>query len=129
VPRDTCYYDGQCGLCRRTTRLLRAVDLFHRLDFQDMTAVPESSLPFPLTEAMTGMPMRTRRGRALLGFSAVRRALAQTILAPLAWLMYVPGLSRISAATYRRIAAGRARDGGAGACALPPSVPPRILRP
>src|SRR4051812_19882519 len=26
VERDICYFDGRCGLCRRTTRWLRAAD-------------------------------------------------------------------------------------------------------
>ena len=94
--------------------MLRAVDVFHRLDFADMTAVPEASLPVPMELAMRGMPMRTRRGRALHGFPAVRRALSQTALGPVGWAMYVPGVSQIAAAVYGQIAANRKRD-----CALP----------
>ena len=43
VPRDTCYFDGQCGMCRRTVRILHALDWFGRLEIKDMTAVPASA--------------------------------------------------------------------------------------
>ena len=39
---DTCYFDGQCGLCRRTTRLLRRLDWLGNLRFRDMTRLLES---------------------------------------------------------------------------------------
>jgi predicted DCC family thiol-disulfide oxidoreductase YuxK len=125
VPRDTCYYDGLCGMCRRTTRLLRAVDLFHRLEFVDLTAVPPESLPVAPEAAMAGMPMRTRAGRTLLGFPAVRRALSQTALAPAGWLLYLPGVSHLGRIVYKRIAASRRRDCPPG---LPLPGPARILR-
>lgn len=122
-----CFYDGQCGMCRRTTRLLRAVDWFGRLNFVDMTSIPAADLPVDPEAAMKGMPMRTRDGRTLVGFPAVRRALAQTPLAPLAWLLYLPVISAAGAAAYRHIAAGRRRD-----CATAPGLrapeAPRILR-
>ncbi len=124
MTRDTCYYDGHCGLCRRTTRVLHAADVLGRLRFTDMLSVPESTLPVPLAAAMTGMPMRTRRGRVLLGFPAVRRAAAQTLLAPLAWLLYLPGLGHLGAATYRHIAANRSRQ-----CDMPGASPARMPRP
>ena len=177
MTRDACFYDGRCGLCRRTTRFLRAIDLFRRLDFIDMSTVPVGSIPFAAealragpgehrspeaaigatadpAALLSGMPMRTRDGRQLIGFPAVRRALAQTPLAPLAWLLYLPGISHIAAAYYRHIATPRNRDcaiaGGrrganpaargtdqgsagtvrsTGSVRLPPSGPQRILRP
>lgn len=105
-------------MCRRTTRTLRGLDWLGRLDFRDMTSVPASELPVSMEAAMGGMPMRTRAGSVLVGFPAVRRALAQTPLgAPAAWLLHLPGLDRIGAAAYRRIAARRGRD--AGSCSLP----------
>jgi predicted DCC family thiol-disulfide oxidoreductase YuxK len=107
MARDVCYYDGWCGMCRRSTRILRALDWFGRLEFRDMTAEPD--LPVGLDAAMAGMPMKTRSGRALVGFPAVRRAAAQTALAPLAVLLYVPGIAPLSARVYRRIASGRRR--------------------
>ena len=124
MSRDTCYFDGACGLCRRSTRTLRRLDWLHRLEFRDMTRVPASELPVPMETAMRGMPMRTRCGRILVGFAAVRRALAQTPLgAPWAWLLYVPGVDAVGAAAYRRIALRRGRDAPEGASFPLPARP------
>lgn len=109
-------------MCRRSTRILKALDWFGRLEFRDMTTEPE--LPVGLDAAMAGMPMKTGSGRVLVGFPAVRRAAVQTILAPVAILYYVPGISHVSARIYRRIALGRRR-----ACpAEAPSAPPAGLQ-
>ncbi len=107
---DTLYYDGQCGLCQRSTKIIRALDWLGRLRFEDMTRVPESELPVPMDAALKGIPMRTRDGRALVGFPALRRALLQTPLGCLPSLaLYLPGLSHLGRAWYDRIAAGRSR--------------------
>lgn len=117
MARDTCYYDGQCGLCRRSVTWLRRLDWLGRLRFADMTAVPPSELPVDPAEAMRGMPMRTADGRVLVGFRAVRRALSQTPLgAPAAWAMYLPLVSTLGEQVYRLIALNRRRD----ACGLSP---------
>ena len=111
------FYDGDCGMCRRTAAVLRALDWLHRLEFQDMTAVDDAVLPVPRERATQGIPMRTRNGRAFVGFPAVRRALIQTPLGALpACAMYLPGLSHLGAAVYRQIATRRRRD---HACAVP----------
>ena len=110
MSKDTLYFDGQCGLCRRSTRVLRALDWFGRLAFEDMTRVPERDLPVPVDAAMRGIPMRTRDGRALVGFPAMRRALLQTPVGFLpALVLYVPGISGLGARVYDRIAAKRGR--------------------
>lgn len=111
MPADTCFYDGACGMCRRTVRALRRLDWLGRLEFADLTTTDPASLPVDAAQAMRGMPMRTRDGRALVGFPAVRRALLQTPLGFIpALLMYVPGVSHAGARVYDRVAAGRARD-------------------
>jgi len=108
---DTIYYDGACGLCRGTVRWIERLDWLGRLEARDMTRVGEDELPVAMDAAMRGMPMRTREGEALVGFPAVRRALIQTPPGALvAWLFYVPGISRIARRAYDRIAANRARD-------------------
>lgn len=109
--RDTLYYDGMCGLCQRSARVLRALDWMNRLDFEDMTRTPPERLPVPLDAAMRGIPMRTRDGRTLVGFEAVRRALLQTPLgAAPALALWLPGVSHAGRAVYGRIAAGRSRS-------------------
>lgn len=108
--RDTLYYDGACGMCRRSTRFLRAIDWLGRLAFQDMTGVPDAELPVDRDEAMRGIPMLTRTGRALVGYPAMRRALLQTPLGVLpALVMYLPGVSHVGRRVYRRVAENRAR--------------------
>jgi predicted DCC family thiol-disulfide oxidoreductase YuxK len=108
--RDTLYYDGLCGLCQRSTRILRALDWLGRLRFEDMTKVPENELPVPMDAAMRGIPMRTRDGRTLVGFPALRRALVQTPPGCLAGLLLsLPVISHLGRAVYSRVAAGRSR--------------------
>jgi predicted DCC family thiol-disulfide oxidoreductase YuxK len=110
VRRDTCYFDGQCGMCQGTVRWLRRLDWLGRLDYRDMTRVPATELPVPIGVALTGMPMRTRSGGVLVGFPAVRRALLQTPLGALAaWLLYLPGVSTLGRRAYGWVARNRRR--------------------
>lgn len=116
MPRDTCFYDAQCGLCRRTVRVLRALDWLRRLEFVDMNRAAD--LPVDPALAMQGMPMRTAGGRVLVGLPAVRRALMQTPLgASLAWALYLPGVSAVADRVYRWVAVHRRRD---AACEVAP---------
>ncbi len=110
MPRDTLFYDGQCGMCRRSVRLFRALDWLRRLDYADSTTTPEHLLPVRMEAAMEGIPMRTRDGRVLVGFPAVRRALSRTPLGLLpALLMHLPGISHAGTAGYNAIARRRRR--------------------
>ncbi len=141
-PRDTCFYDGRCSYCVRTTRLLRRLDWLGRLELRDLTSTPESELPVAIEEAMRGMPMRTADGRVLVGYPAVRRALGRTPLgfAP-ALLMHLPGVSWVGARVYGFVAANRPRracaidsgnDGGGGAgggAPAPGTLPPMAPEP
>jgi predicted DCC family thiol-disulfide oxidoreductase YuxK len=109
--RDVIFYDGACGMCRRSTRWLSRLDWLGRLDIRDLTRVAPEELPVDQDAAMRGMPMRTRGGRVHVGFPAVRRALAQTPLGLLpALILYLPGVSRAGRAVYDRIAANRSRE-------------------
>lgn len=117
VTRDTCYFDGECGLCRRSVQWLRRLDWLGRLEFRDMNRVPAADLPVRFEDAMRGMPMRTWDGRVLVGYPAVRRALMQTPLGVLfAWTMYLPGISHIGRGVYRFVADHRRRG---ATCAVP----------
>lgn len=121
MARDTCYYDGHCGLCRRTVRVLRALDWLGTLRFEDMLTARPGTQPVPIETAMRGMPMRTSGGKVHVGFPAVRRALIRTPLgAVLAWILYVPGLSYLGARGYQWIADHRRRS---VSCGLPPAAP------
>ncbi len=123
--RDTLYYDGACGLCLRSVRILRWLDWLHRLGFQDMTGAPEEELPVAPERALEGLPMRTRHGRILVGFPAMRRALLQTPLGALpALLLFLPGVSHLGARVYAFVAANRRREGLAcEVCETDPHAP------
>lgn len=115
--RDILYYDGSCPICRGSTRLLRALDWLGRLDFRDQNVMPDAALPVSRETAERGVPMRTRDGRALVGFPAMRRALLQTPLGSLPALgMYAPGGRQLGRWVYGRVASERHRD-GCQACA------------
>jgi len=115
--RDTCFYDGRCSYCVRTTRLLRRLDWFGRLEMRDLTQTPEAELPVAIEVAMRGMPMRTSDGRVLVGYPAIRRALRRTPLGFLpALALSVPVISWGGARVYRFVADRRPRR----ACAVDP---------
>lgn len=110
--RDTLYYDGQCGMCRRSVATLRRLDWFGRLAYQDSTALSDDELPVSRESSLTGMPMRTKEGDVLVGFPAVRRAMRRTPLGFLpALVLYVPVISHIGRRVYGAIARHRRRDG------------------
>lgn len=118
--RDTMYFDGACGLCRRSERALRRLDWLGNLDSVDMTRVSDAELPVARERAMEGLPLRTADGRVLVGFPAMRRAMSRTPLGfPLAAVLYVPGLSAIGRAVYGVIARNRGRE----ACSIHPDGP------
>ncbi|MEO0511571.1 MAG: DUF393 domain-containing protein [Planctomycetota bacterium] len=118
MPADVCYYDGACGLCQRSRRVLASLDWFARLEFRDMLTEPD--LPIPMEQALEGMPMRTRHGEVLVGFRAVRRTLRQTPLGFFpGWAMMLPGLSWLAERCYCWIARHRRTLGGRSACLLP----------
>ena len=109
--RDCLYYDGACGMCRRSCRALRRLDWLGRLRGVDMLSVPEDELPVPIEVALHGLPMRTRSGAVLVGFPALRRALVQTPLGCLpALLLYLPIVSHAGRWAYRVIAMHRGRE-------------------
>lgn len=107
---DTCFYDGHCGMCRRTRRVLSALDWLGALRWVDQTRVAPERLPVPLDAALSGMPMVTGGGEVLVGYPAVRRALARTpVGACVAWLLYVPGIALVGKKVYDEVARRRVR--------------------
>ena len=108
--KDTLFYDGACGLCQRSMRILRWLDWFGALAFRDFTDIPDDELPVAYETALQGIPMLTRCGRVLVGYRAVRRALLQTPLGCLsALVMYLPGVSHVGMGVYGQVASKRAR--------------------
>ena len=88
----------------------------NRLAFRDLNAVDAVELPVSREQAMEGMPMRTRDGRILIGFAAIRRALRQTPLGFVpAIILSVPGISAAGRVVYGYVARNRRRS----ACDVP----------
>lgn len=118
MARDTCYFDGVCGMCQRTRKVLSALDWLDAIEWVDFTTLSPEQMPVPIDQAMRGMPLRTADGRVLVGFPAVRRAILRT---PVGFLpgvvLLMPGVAWIAGRVYDRVAASRTR-----ACAASPAV-------
>ena len=106
-------YDGQCPLCVRSVRVLRALDLFSRLrwlDFRTLNLTDYNArhdLKLTLRDLEQQMAV-VSRGRAHQGFYAWR-AIAQAI--PAGWVvapwLFVPGIPWLGERVYRRVAQNR----------------------
>lgn len=118
--QDTLYYDGMCGLCQRSVRILNGLDWLHAFQAVDQSALSDAELPVPRELALEGIPMRTHDGRVLVGMPAVRRALRRTPLGFLpAVIMHLPIIATIADRVYRWIAANR-RTQACRVSVLPP---------
>lgn len=105
-------YDGDCGFCQRSVRILKALDWFKRLHFQsarDVDKLPETTVeldPQKMLDEMHVVP--PGRDRAYAGFSAFRwiawRLPLTMFVAP---LLYVPGVLWLGNRVYRWVARNR----------------------
>lgn len=125
MPVVTVFYDGLCPLCTRTAIVLSHFDALRAVDFKDLQTyarqyaalqgIPEATLLKDLY-ALDGS------GRLHAGVDAyIRIFAAMGYLAPLAWIMRVPGVHHAAKAIYRRIADTRARVQCDSSCA--PTAP------
>ena len=107
------WYDGTCGLCERTVRMLSGFDLLRRLDLRDFRQ--EDLEDYRKVSGVTLDPGRLEDEMAVVvggtchwGFRGYR-ALARAL--PLFWvtvpLLYLPGVALVGDAVYRRIAQRR----------------------
>jgi predicted DCC family thiol-disulfide oxidoreductase YuxK len=121
-------YDGMCPFCRRSVWLLKRLDWFKRLRYQDCRDTahwPPCAEPLSLTRLLTEMHVvPAARRRALAGYRAIRwLAWRLPLLWPVAPLMYVPGAPWLGNKLYLWIAKHRydlipCEDGG---CRVPRS--------
>lgn len=102
------FFDGHCGLCKRTVRTLTALDWLHRLqfvDFQNAQEHEKSAPEIPYEDLDRSMHAKFPDGKILRGFSAFR-AIAWHL--PLLWIaapfLYVPGVKLIGDRIYAKIA-------------------------
>jgi predicted DCC family thiol-disulfide oxidoreductase YuxK len=118
-------YDGVCPLCRRTVRLLAAVDLFQRLrlvDFRQLS-VPEYNRRRGLSLSPDAlereMHVVSQKG-VDVGFDAYRRL---SFALPVLWLaapwLFLPGVASLGRLVYRHVARNRLARGTCDAeCAV-----------
>jgi predicted DCC family thiol-disulfide oxidoreductase YuxK len=117
-------YDGDCGFCVRTMRLVRTVDVF-----SSVTCVrseePDVLVRFPVlraTDLLDAMWVVDETGRVDRGFFAFRRIVRRLPLAwPLLIVFYFPGASVIGPRIYAWVARNRRRFGCDSSCNLPTS--------
>lgn len=117
------FFDGGCGLCRRTVAVIRRLDLLGRLEYCDvLTGWTEIEARFPqLSQAqcLADMHLVTRRGKITVGFD-VYREIAWGL--PVGWLLlpvlYLPGVRPIGRRVYAAVAANRVGM----ACTIPGSA-------
>jgi predicted DCC family thiol-disulfide oxidoreductase YuxK len=108
---DAVFFDGACGLCRRSAAVLGAADALGRLEFVDARDAGALAGRFPQLDPealLKEMHIVTSSGGVAAGFYAFRRLAA---VLPLGWIalpfLYVPGVPAAGRAVYRRIADSR----------------------
>ena len=90
------HYDGQCGFCQASIRLLKALDKFGSLEY------------ISTTQGLTEMRIDLPDGRSFGGFLAFRKlVLIVPMLYPLIIFAYFPGSGIVGPYVYRWIAARR----------------------
>ena len=124
------FYDGDCGICFFTARVLRRLDRLGRLwplANDDLASFPPGlSLDPALLErtVLVVDPASGRRWTRAAAFAEVARRLPGGW--PLALLMRLPGLREIADLVYDRVAINRSRISawfGLAACGIPARAP------
>lgn len=115
LPRYTVLADGECPLCRRTARVLHAVDVFDRLDFADASddSARERVAPgLARDAALAEMYVVDTAGSRIGGFDGYLR-LSRAL--PVLWIPLVvaslPPIAALGRTVYARVAATRTRIG------------------
>jgi predicted DCC family thiol-disulfide oxidoreductase YuxK len=105
-------YDGDCAFCRTQVRRLQRLDWCGRLEFVPSAAL--HGLPSDVTEAdLAGaIHVISPEGRVFRAARAFRALAVQVpLLAPVGWLLWVPGLIFPAEIVYRWISRHRHRLG------------------
>ncbi len=105
-------YDGMCALCQRGVRILKKLDWFKRLHYQDCrdTAnLPPSAIPLTPKRLLEEMHVVTPdRKHAPAGYKAFRwMAWRLPLTLPIAPLLYVPGVPWLGNKIYLWVAKNR----------------------
>ena len=123
-------YDGQCGFCMRSLKIVKALDLFGDLRFYD-SHNPDTYRLFPqLRGANVDDAMYTIAESELPheGFFAFRRLIwSSPLMWPLIPLFYFPGGSFLGSRIYAWVARNRSKFGcQTEVCDLPPRANTQI---
>lgn len=105
-------YDGQCPICIRSVSLLKRLDWFRRLSFQDarqQNNLTHHGSPLPPQRLLEEMHLITPDGYSLYhGFKAFRwMAWRLPLLWPLAPFLYLPGMPYLGQKAYLWVARNR----------------------
>ena len=113
-PRLRVLYDGGCGLCVRSVKILHGLDVGGVLEYLDLEDEAQAARVPGVTrdQALAAMHVVDADGELYRGFFAVRR-LARTLPAlwPLLPVFHAPLSKRIGPRVYDRVARRRARRG------------------
>jgi predicted DCC family thiol-disulfide oxidoreductase YuxK len=107
----TVVFDGGCGLCRDSVRFLRAFDVFHRLEWIDLSDWERVATSFPSLDrerCLARIHVVRRHGVHLEGFRALRSILASLPpLWPLLPALHLPGAAFLGERVYDAVARRR----------------------
>ncbi len=110
----TFYYDAECPLCARTVIVLKHFDIFRKLEFISVQSsfgnVPALK-SISEDELLNDIHSVTKSGIVSKGYDTYRKAFASMLWTmPLAWLMYLPGISHLGRSIYSYIAENRTKE-------------------
>ena len=111
----TLLFDGACGFCKRTARLVKWLDWLGKIETQDfMSNWPPLQTRYPLLEmdaCLRDMHVIRADGRVDRGFDGYR-SLAWVVPAlwPILPFMYIPPLHWLGSKVYRYVADHRRRE-------------------
>jgi predicted DCC family thiol-disulfide oxidoreductase YuxK len=113
APAGRVLYDGACPRCRASMALITAGDPDRVIEPVDLTAVDVAKVHPSLSKeaCLRAMHLVRADGRVESGYDAVITILGWTpLLAPLALVRHVPGISLVGRRVYQAIADARPRD-------------------
>ncbi len=105
------FYDGDCPLCMRETRLLRRMDRKNRIQFTNIAdkGFDASAVGKTQPELMAQMHGRLADGTWITGVEVFRRLYAAVGFGPIVWLTRLPMIKQLLDLGYRIFAKNRLR--------------------
>lgn len=109
----TLFFDGECGFCRRSVRIMRE-RVARCPEAVAWQSVDLSRFGLTAQQCAEAVQYADRRGRVFGGADAVAHVLVDAGLpwSPLGRVMLLPGIIHVARAAYRWVAANRRRFRG-----------------